>query len=759
MATLLLRRLFLSRVLLPALALCLLTAHGHADPYRVTWESPSKDSSGSMPLGNGEIGVNAWVEGDGDLRFYISKTDAWSGNARLLKVGRIRVSLAPNPFGSGQPFKQTLDVRRGLIEIEAGAEGRRVGLRLWVDANYPVIRLEVDSEQPCNMTVQLDPWRTAPRELTERERFSAYGLMESPAPVVVEADTVVGGEEDRLLWFHRNDKSLWAEGLRLQHMGHWIATAPDPLMARSFGGLVQGDGLVTAPDNGLRSSAPRERHQAAVYVLTAQTPEAGDWLNQIKALAGADVRDTASARAAHEEWWRAFWERSWIRLSPTEGASKKVAAETETISRGYALQRFISACAGRGNFPIKFNGSLFTVDAREKEDQFDADYRRWGGPYWFQNTRLVYWPMLASGDTEMMAPLFRMFSEALPFARDRTRAYFNHGGAFFPETMYFWGAYAMDNYGWEREDDMPDGVTVNRYIRYHYDGALELLSLMLEYYAYTQDRAFLAETLFPMAEAIPAFFYEHYPPQENGKMRFEPSQALETWQMAIDPLPPIAGLKRVLHDLLALPEDLSTEAQRSRWNTIAKALPPLPTEEVKGEKVLVPAAKILEEARNSETPELYAIFPYRLYGVGKKDLDVAIRTFARRKVRGNTGWRQDDMQAAVLGLTEEARARLSDRMARKHPGSRFSAFWGPNFDWIPDQDHGGNALMTLQCMLLQAEGRELHLLPAWPEDWNVDFKLHAPYKTSIEGSYVDRELKILKVTPESRRGDIVVHTP
>jgi len=111
----------------------------------------------------------------------------------------------------------------------------------------------------------------------------------------------------------------------------------------------------------------------------------------------------------------------------------------------------------------------------------------------------------------------------------------------------------------------------------------------------------------------------------------------------------------------------------------------------------------------------------------------------------------------VLGLTREARTRISDRMSQKHPGSRFPAFWGPNFDWIPDQDHGGNALMTLQYMLLQPDGRNIHLLPTWPKDWNVEFKLHAPYRTIVEGSYVDGRLAHVKVTPESRKADLVVH--
>ena len=214
-----------------------------------------------------------------------------------MKVGRIRVSLDPNPFAHEQPFEQTLDVRTGVIEIEAGADERKVNLRVWVDANYPAIRVEAESEQPCDLRVRLDPWRTAPRELENRERFSAYGLMESPAPVVVEADTILNEQENRIVWFHRNTQSIWADTLRLQHMGHWISEAPDPLLHRTFGGLIQGEGLVASHDGELRSTAARTGHGATVYVLTAQSPTVADWLSEVKALAEADSRDDGSARA------------------------------------------------------------------------------------------------------------------------------------------------------------------------------------------------------------------------------------------------------------------------------------------------------------------------------------------------------------------------------------------------------------------------------------------------------------------------------
>jgi len=65
---------------------------------QVVWTAPSEDSRGSMPIGNGEIGANVWVDRSGDLLFYLSRTDAWSENMRLLKLGQIRVALTPCPL-------------------------------------------------------------------------------------------------------------------------------------------------------------------------------------------------------------------------------------------------------------------------------------------------------------------------------------------------------------------------------------------------------------------------------------------------------------------------------------------------------------------------------------------------------------------------------------------------------------------------------------------------------------------------------------
>ena len=85
--------------------------------------------------------------------------------------------------------------------------------------------------------------------------------------------------------------------------------------------------------------------------------------------------------------------------------------------------------------------------------------------------------------------------------------------------------------------------------------------------------------------------------------------------------------------------------------------------------------------------------------------------------------------------------------------------WGPNYDWLPDQDHGSNIMLTLQHMVLQADGDKIFLLPAWPKDWDVSFKLHAPRRTVVECVYRGGKMeKTRRHAAESRRKDVQLPT-
>jgi hypothetical protein len=105
-------------------------------------------------------------------------------------------------------------------------------------------------------------------------------------------------------------------------------------------------------------------------------------------------------------------------------------------------------------------------------------------------------------------------------------------------------------------------------------------------------------------------------------------------------------------------------------------------------------------------------------------------------------------------MTDEAARILKAKMANSNSAYRWPASWGPNFDWLPDQCHGGNLMAVIHYMLLQNSGDKILLLPAWPKDWDVSFKLHAPHRTTVEVVYRAGKFEKLEVIPKERGKDV-----
>jgi hypothetical protein len=99
---------------------------------------------------------------------------------------------------------------------------------------------------------------------------------------------------------------------------------------------------------------------------------------------------------------------------------------------------------------------------------------------------------------------------------------------------------------------------------------------------------------------------------------------------------------------------------------------------------------------------------------------------------------------------------ILDKSLKERDGSfRFPAFWGPGFDWAPDHNWGGSGMIGLQEMLIQTIDDKIYLFPAWPEEWDVHFKLHVDKVTTVEVELVDGKLRNLIVSPSNRSKDIV----
>ncbi len=857
--------------------------------FNPIWNSPSQNAAGSMPIGNGEVGLNVWVEPDGDLLFYISRTDAWSECSRLLKLGRVRVHLSPNPFAAGAPFRQELKLGAGQILIRAGD----AMLRVFVDADTPVIYVSGASKTPRTVTATYEDWRTARHVLAGQELSSSWTMQAAPAGIEVaeSADDWTDSSADGVLVWHRNESSVVPLTLKQQGLESLAAIAGDPLLHRTFGARMSGDGFVPAGTNTLKTAQPVKHFELSIATHTAQTASLAEWQKQIPQPVKADA---AAARTA--DWWNAFWNRSWIfvaeqssampdsphklrlgvdsaggsrfrgefanvvaapralakgeieKLSlekpaastpgapadislakgftvaawikPAPGESGRIFdkitaggtdgflldtypglslrfmvgsdtleqpgclkagewqhvaatmdesgarriylngkslqeaagadATSSRVTQAYILQRWMTACAGRGNYPIKFNGSIFTVDPKfAGGPDFNADWRLWGDCFWWQNTRLPYFPMIARGDFDEARTLFRFYRDALPLCEARAKLYHGVEGAYFPETMTIFGTYANNDYGWNRQGHQPNEVLAPWW-QYAWQQGLELTALMLDYYEYTGDKKFLDSELVPMANAVLRYYDTRFKRDAHGKLVISPTQAVETYRHGVvNDTPSVAGLNDVCERLVKLP---ASSNDREFWQRMKAAAPVLPVKDGR----IQPAEKFNPDRSNYENPELYALWPFRCCGVGRTNLATAVETFRNRIEKASFGWQYDGQCAAIAGLADEAGRILIGKVRNTNRNFRFPAMWGPNYDWLPDQDHGSNIMLTLQNMLLQSDGDRIYVLPAWPKNWDVSFKLHAPKNTVIEGVYRGGTLTKLKVSPASRRADVEI---
>ena len=760
------------------------------DALDVTWASPSADSWGSMPVGNGSIGLNVWVENSGsrDLVFYIGTGDAYDRNGELLKLGRVRVSLDPNPFASGATFTQRLRLRKGQIEIISETSSVRVDLIIWVDANNEVIHVKGTTNTDVDIEVELETWRNSERDLTGDEIPTNWRSHQNNNISFVE---ITRGRDhiehrstytDRVMWYHRNTDSLYEYVLEVEELE--VFEGDDPLLNRIFGAAIFGAGMNRHSLNTPKLTVDNTRNiDIAIYPHTGQHKFVRQWretlqrkIDHIKAMGYGE------RYSAHMAWWADFWNRHWIIVS-ADGAE---AADALTVSQNYALSRFLLAASTRGEQAAHFNGSIFTVELNKPlpnltitnlgtaSKRYDADYRTWGSSHWFQNSRFAYWPLLVSGDTELMHSLFDMYLDAWPLAKFRTKTYYNHDGAYFPETVTGWGSAVPRDYGVDGRGSNPLGWTVLPHKRYHWSGNIELVAMMLDYFDMTQDEAWLDGTIEFMHDIV-IFFREHYS-EDGGAICIAPSQGLETLRSdtegneeIVNPTDHVAGLHFILDRLLALPEHLVSEEYRQYWFDMKSQLPSI-AKAVRGGKEIIAAsashvtATAPEHRRVKENVPLYAVFPFRVYGVGKPDLQLARNTFDERQNRDMGGWHQQPIHAVMVGDLADAKDFTVRYFGEKEmfgpsrpisqTAFRFPAFYGPSHDYVPNVPQIGNAMIALQSMLVQYDGRRIMLFPTWPEEWNVEFRVHLPYETTLTGRLQEGEVQTLTASPGNREADI-----
>ena len=773
------------------------------DDYNIVWDSQSENSSESMPLVGGDIGCNVWVE-DGDLMLYVQRSGSLSENGEYLKLGRFRLQISPDPFLNAVSFRQELKVNEGYIEIESNSEElRNTTVKLWVEVDNPIVHIDVESDSEIEVVAAYESWRTEGKELLDvrdgvRERFTCFSLEGYPGRVTRVKDEIEF-YKDGVLFYHRNpeDKLIPELLIKQQELEEYEDEIYDDIKNRTFGGYFFGDGLI--PDGTgegkyqitpyesweIKSKKARKNYRIAIATHIEQAETLEVWKNHLFETvksAGGNRGQTFKKTIA---WWHQFWSRSHIFIHPENPDPENPVWQ---MSRNYQLFRYQLGGNVYGEYPTKFNGGNLIYDPVlvKEQSRYEPDWRQWGGAvHTAQNQRLVYWPMLKAGDFDAILPQFELYRKGLPGATARVKKHFGHQGAVFSEYMSAPGIVFGAGWGWEGDghrargreipfgdplatgakgynDIAEEGVMANQSCAYHWESQLEHAYMILEYHRFSGND--ISEYI-PFIKASVIFFDEHYQlrqkmrngktTDENGKLVIFPSTSCESYRGAKNPGDLIAGLRACLNSLLELDEKDVSPGEKEYYNEFLHRIPDYSYGEADGLQIIKPAESWIKEA-NMELPQFYPLFPFNQFKLGDKEIQLfknsyqTAPAFRKGKVQS---WHQDGIQFARMGMTQEA-AEYNTEKLRDSP-RRFPTFWGPGHDWVPDHNWGGSGMIGLQEMLMQTIGDKIVLFPAWPEEWDVNFKLNAPERTTVECRLQNGEITHLKVVPESRAKDIV----
>ena len=775
-------------------ALCHASGNGDGLPwleqYNVAWASQSKEAGASMPVSGGDIGLNVWVENN-ELLIYMGRAGYRDENGAILKPGRIRVKLAPNLF-VGAEFRQELKLREGHVLVAARQPGGQdLAIKIWVEVKRPIVHLDMTSDTPVTAEVTYESWRTETVELPndrskhDRRAMCMINYDAYPGKVYLYQDEIRPGAS--LVRFHHrvdNSKDCFDFQVKQQELEPVRDKMVNPLENLVWGGALVGENFSLAgqtsgtyagcPYKGWTyvSKTPATSHRVRMCLHIDQVETQDDWDAGLQKLIDLPPQGDTKAWNENQRWWCEFWNRSHLVINSGRGEQDV----GWRLGRNYQLFRYMLASNVNGREPTLFNGGLFTFDPLyvngKRGPGYTPDHRQWGAAFTAQNQRLVYRPMLKTGDFDLMPSGFSFYLNGLPNAVARVRHYWHHDGCCFEEQSAITALPGACQYGFfegggrGRSRGFEVGVQVNHAGGKVYEEQLDWSWLILQYHQFSG--AEIARYL-PLIEQSVIFYDEHYRYRckkltgreldENGKLVIFPANTLEGHWDARNPTSVIAGLQRVLTELINLPERYTPVEKRERWRGILERLPEMPTagSDRFGGRYLKPAENY--EHNSWHCPEMFPLFPYELYGLGLPDLDLMKRTsLATGKDRYKTiSWEQANIHAPRLGETALAQKLNSQKM--DNGPYRFPAFWPDTIDWAPDHNWGGSGMIGMQEMIMQTHGGKIRLLPAWPEDWDVDFKLHAPGQTVVEGKVRAGRMEFLEVIPKERWNDVVLIRP
>lgn len=682
---------------------------GHND---VVYLTPALYPFEALPLGNGNLGVTLWNEGGVYLKF--NNGSFWRAKEMMqCSSGEAQLTDTPSLL-TATDFKQRLSLYDGVVYTRAVTpEGTVVITSFATEGDDMLVVHVVDGRKgPVSRKLTLSHWR-------EDVKFSAEGgmvAMTSASGLLPDKPPVTG---------------------RPQPTTAVLAACAEGIVARASGPEEKTVTLVLA------EGGPVE--YTLYFAAPAVKPDQGDALAYARGrLDAAKQRGWRELLAEHKRYWADFWSKSALYLAGPD-------ATAEYFAQLWYLNLYWAGCQSRGPYCPKFNGGNFLLE---------KDQRTWGGSYWYQNTREMFWCLPAANHPELVQPLYDLYKSLLPENRRMAKEHFHAGGIQVQETISQFGS-----------------GTGGPFTHLVLTDGLETALEFHKWYRHTGDERLWREELYPYMKEAVQFFLDYAKRGEDGKWHIYPTNSRETWWRVQDAAPDLYGLRAVLPILLRESERLGRDAElRPVWQEFLDNLAEYPVDPETG--ALAPCrfladppptdlarveamykdknvSRSAKDRKNCECPECELLYPWDLAGIGSANYEQAKKTFEVRKWCA-CGWDPAGIWAARLGLADEALKILLGHGANQRwpqgwwntpSGTR----WVKALIDVPGFDSSGTNATTLTEMCLQSYGSKIRVWPAFPGAWSGLLRLRAEGGFMVTSEIAAGEVRYVVI--ESERGE------
>ncbi|MFJ4849351.1 MULTISPECIES: glycosyl hydrolase family 95 catalytic domain-containing protein [unclassified Streptomyces] len=398
-----------------------------------------------------------------------------------------------------------------------------------------------------------------------------------------------------------------------------------------------------------------------------------------RALAAAKSRGYSATLGDYTSWWHNFWGKSFVQYSGLSG-------DADYLENVYYLSTYMIAAGGYGTNPFHFINGVFRAT---------GDQTKWSNAYWFWNQRDVYNSFLASNHTDLMAGFNRLYSGNAAALKAYTGTRYGVDGLWVPETM-----------GW---DGNARGTVNSDFTKNIWSTGTEAAYNMYLQYAYTNDSAYLRNTAYPFMRDVVKFYAAKLSfDSASGKYYVASSNAHETYWNVPNAITDLAAVRTLFPLAISTSQSLGLDADlRPQWQRIVDNLIAYPSTA----DVYLPHTPPLAQTRNGENVAAELIWPYDRTGIGAPDQQKAVNTFNARPFPYGNVWANDAVQAARLGLGDQAYQGMKT-MLRKYQTY-------PN--GMTDNTNGvfeylGVHLAALNESLLQSYNDKIRVFPAVPSD-------------------------------------------